>query len=110
MNIDDMKLGELKEIASLFGGQSTQKKHPLLGKKVVAILPHGFIFFGKLDQDGGFFRLTDASNLRYWKTRDGGLPEFAKSGVIDGDKIDKLDDCVCFDAHISIIPCGDWNA
>ena len=109
MNIDDMKLGDIKQIAALFGGENQSKKHPLIGQKVVAILPHGFIYFGKLSQESGIYKLTDASNLRYWKTRSGGLPEFAKDGPIDDDKIDAVSGCVCFDVHIAIIPCGDWG-
>lgn len=109
MNIDDIKFSDLKKIAEMFnGGNNTA--HPLVGKNVVAILPHGFIYFGKLSQESGTFKLTEASNLRHCKQRNGGLPEFAQKGPISDDRIDKISDCVCFDIHIAIVPCGEWNA
>ena len=34
MNIDDMKLGDLKQIAAMFtSSEKTQKEHPMLGKR-----------------------------------------------------------------------------
>lgn len=108
MNIDEMTISDFKQIMGMF--DSGQKlAHPLIGKKVVAILPHGFIYFGMLSQESGTFKLTEARNLRHWVQRDGGLPEFAQTGPISDDRIDKIIGCVCFDAYIAIVPCGDWN-
>jgi hypothetical protein len=108
-DINEMKLGDIKQIAALFGGESQPKIHPLIGKKVLAILPNGFIYFGLLEQECGSFKLTNASNLRYWKTRESGLPEFADKGPVDDDKIDRISSSVYFESYISMIECGDWH-
>jgi hypothetical protein len=113
MNLDNLTIGQVKELVGLIGGGNTDQvlTHPLVGKRVTAILPHGFIYFGTLYQHGKTLSLSDASNLRYWKQRNGGLPEFIKNGPIDDDRIDKVESgVVCIGDHIAIIPCGDWNA
>jgi hypothetical protein len=92
MNIDNLTFGEIKEIVALFGNaHKSTSKHVLHGKIVIAVIPNGFIHFGKLnDIGGGRYVLEGASNLRYWKQRTGGLPEFAKNGPVSDDKIDKI--------------------
>ncbi|MEW8048974.1 MAG: hypothetical protein AB2792_20000 [Candidatus Thiodiazotropha sp.] len=109
MDLNEMTIGELKEISAMFGvNQSCRERHPLHGKRVVAVLPHGFIHFGTLKDRGGRYVLEDASNLRYWKQRDGGLPEFAAQGPKSDDRIDKIGD-----AHLETVlffyPTGSWT-
>ena len=87
MNIDNLTIKQVRELSALFGsGHTTQ--HPLVGKKVLAILPGRFIYIGTLEQHGEHYVLNDAQNLRYWKERDNGLGGLAKDGPISGDKID----------------------
>lgn len=105
MNIDDLTIGQAKELSAIFGG--TKEKHPLDGQKVVAVLPHGFIHYGVLHDSGGRFALSEASNLRYWVKRDGGLPEFAAFGPKEDDRIDKIG-VVHFDSALFFYPCGCW--
>ena len=90
MNLDDITLKQARELSGMFGGASCRQKHPLDGKKVVAVLPNGFIHFGILKDTGYRYELSEASNLRYWKQRDNGLPQFAKDGPISDDRIDKI--------------------
>lgn len=107
MDIDNLTVGHVKEITSLIGSKP-QVKHPLDGKKVVAVLPNGFIHFGVLESNGSNYMLASASNLRYWKQRENGLPEFALSGPIEGDRIDKIG-TVYFDSAVFFLPCGGWD-
>lgn len=110
MNIDDLTIAQAKTLASMFNPvpQNNHKGHPLLGRKVVAVLPHGFIHFGELYATQTGYKLTDASNLRYWSKRDGGLPEFAKKGPIADDRVDKIG-VVYFDSALFFYPCGNWS-
>ncbi|MCG7931925.1 MAG: hypothetical protein N0E44_17980 [Candidatus Thiodiazotropha lotti] len=109
MDLNDMTIGQAKELASMFGAnQSCRDRHPLHGKKAVAVLPHGFIHFGTLKDQGGRYMLEDASNLRYWKQRDSGLPEFALKGPVESDKIDKIGN-VHLETVLFFYPIGDWS-
>ena len=98
----------INDIKQLLAGD-TATPHPLNGKRVVAVLPHGFIHFGILHDNGGHYTLTEASNLRYWKTRSGGLPEFAAKGPITDDRIDEIG-TVHFDTALFFYQTGDWYA
>lgn len=110
--IDDLTFGELKQIAAMFNERKVEQPptlHPAIGKNVLAILPSGFIYFGILTQySSGDYGLENASNLRYWKTRNGGLPEFAEKGPVSDDKIDKVSGTVFFEGYVAILPLGDW--
>ena len=88
MNIEDMTIKQARELSSMFGGQVNAVQHPLVGKKVMALLPGRFIYIGTLEQIGGHYVLKDAQNVRYWKERDNGLGGLAAKGPIKGDKID----------------------
>lgn len=110
MKLNELTIGEAKQLATLFCSTENQK-HPLDGKKVIAVLPHGFIHFGDLEDLGNSFVLRNASNLRYWEKRDGGLPEFAKDGPKSNDRIDKIgNDGVYFSSALFFYLIGDWDA
>ena len=82
--------------------------HPLAGRRVVAVLPHGFIHVGVLHDLNGRYMLTDASNLRYWQKRDRGLTEFAEKGPISGDRIDSAGD-IYIETVLFFYITGDWS-
>ncbi len=105
MSIDNLTIGEAKELAAMFGA-CDKRVHPFTGENVIVALPHGFVFFGILQAD---MTLTKASNIRQWAQRSGGLPEFAKSGPISGDKIDALPGKVDVSKYLFIYQSGDWN-
>lgn len=105
MDIENLTIKQVRELTAIFGG-SKEPPHPLVGKKVMVILPGRFIYIGTLEQHGVHCVLNDAQNLRYWKERENGLGDFAKSGPVRGDNID---DCppVWFrsSGEIAIIEC-----
>ena len=88
MNIEDLTIKEAKELACMFGAGNSCKKHPLVGKRVMVILPGRFIYLGTLDQKDDYFVLNDAQNVRYWTKRANALGGLAQTGPIDGDLID----------------------
>lgn len=113
MIIDNLTIGEAKELASFFG-QSTsnnaRKKHPLHGKNVVAVLPHGLVFFGRLNDpldESGRYAIENAHNVRYLTERNGGLHKLAAEGPINGDKID-ASGIVYVETAVYFVECGDW--
>ena len=83
--------------------------HPLNGQGVLAVLPHGFIHYGTLIDDGFHPHLVDASNLRYWSKRAGGLPAFAADGPVQDDLIDKIG-TVYLVSVLFFYPLGEWYA
>ena len=108
MNIDDLTIKEARQICSIFGNQDPEPTtHPLNGQRVIAVLPNGFVHFGTLNQQCHGYTLTDASNIRYWEKRDGGLPAFAQTGPKDGDKIDIIGS-VHIETVLFFYPCGEW--
>ena len=110
MNIEELTIKQTREIARIFSAEATSQNnsHPLLGRKVIAVLPHGFVHFGTLCYEGSSYVLKNASNIRYWQKRGGGLPELARSGLLPADRIDDIGD-VYFDAALFFYPCGDWS-
>ena len=88
MNIEDMTIKQARELATIFCG-SAASEHPLVGKKVLALLPGRFIYMGTLEQHGSHYALKDAKNIRYWESRDNGLGGLAADGPKKGDKIDE---------------------
>ncbi len=79
----------LSELMEIFKGEKSAERHPLCGKRVLAVSTHGFVHVGLLGQEGTHLYLTDAKNIRYWSKRDGGLPELAEKGFLEDDRIDK---------------------
>jgi hypothetical protein len=76
---------------------------------IVLILRNGFVFVGETERRDGIGYLK-GFQVRYWKQRDGGLPEFAAKGTRDGDKLDTIEGCLEFpwsDQNvIGVLSCG----
>lgn len=72
MNINDLTIGEAKELASMFGGNTAQKPYGLniglVGEKVIVRTYSAGNWFGTLSvKDGKEVILKDARRLWYWK-------------------------------------------
>lgn len=67
MNLDEMTLGEFKQVASLargLGTCETSTKGPLETKRVVLVIDRGWIFAGDQSMTSdGYVRLTNAVHL-----------------------------------------------
>ena len=80
---------------------------------VVMILRNGFVFVGDVRRRSGVGFLK-GYQVRYWKARDGGLPEFAVKGKREGDKLDAIEGELEFpwsdNNIIGVLPCGNsWK-
>jgi hypothetical protein len=73
MSIDNLTIGEAKELTAMFGGITKQPSvHPMLGQRVLVRTYSAGVHIGTLKaSDGMECHLTDA--LRLWKWEGGGL-------------------------------------
>ena len=111
INIDDLTLGEIKQLTNLFNKGSISESTGLnnhIGKKVIVRTYSAGVFYGELvEKVGGEAILKDARRLYYWKTTDGGLSlsEVANTGLHKDSKV-----CAPTDLHwlqpIEIITCS----
>jgi len=111
MNINDLTIGQAKELANLFGNKestSLQSLNCFIGKKVIIRTYSAGVHFGTLTEKvGKEVILKDSRRLYYWKTKNNGisLSDIAIGGI---DKDSKL--CEPVDIWleaIEIIPCSD---
>lgn len=86
IRIEDLTIGEAREIASLFGqGSVTGKKHPMLGRRCMIRTHSAGVHIGDVEQiDGMEVHLKNA--LRLWKWEGGGLSlsVLAEKGIVKG--------------------------
>lgn len=74
MNIDDLTIGEGKQLAQMFTGQSAPAapgaeriEHGIQ----IAVLDKGFVYVGEVATDGAWVYITRAVNVRRWGTTKG---------------------------------------
>ena len=115
MNIDNLTLGQIKQIQALLGNpttpstQSQDGLNAMLGKKVIIRTYSAGVWFGELEQKAGNeVILKNARRMWKWWAKDGiSLSACALYGVKhDGSKIVEPVESVWLEA-IEIIPCTD---
>lgn len=80
MNIDELKIGEAKEIAAMFGAQVKRSGLATVNHGFcIVVLDRGFVYVGCLSTDDKFLAITDAKNIRRWGTTKG-LGQLANEG------------------------------
>ncbi len=93
MKIDDLTIGQAKQIISMIGGRhSPADSIPVFDNPVVAQFIGRFVFVCNLQIKGNFCYLTNVRNVRYWDKRNNGLGDLATQGKADGDYIDDWPD------------------
>ena len=109
MSINDLTIGEAKELAALFsnstGGQSGLDS--MVGSKVVIRTYSAGVHFGELkEKSGSEVILKDSRRLYYWKTKNSGISisEVATEGLSSESKVCSPVALQWLDA-IEIIPC-----
>lgn len=110
MNLNDLTIGEAKELAALFGSvQSTAKPHPFVGKYVIARCYSAGVHAGEVvSVDGENVILKDSRRLWSWKAKDGvALSGVAQNGVQAGGKIDTMNPKIALMGVCELIPCSD---
>lgn len=79
MNIDELKIGEAKEIAAMFGAQVKSAVGTVDHGLCIVVLDHGFVYVGRLMTDDKFLTIMEALNIRRWGTTKG-LGQLALDG------------------------------
>lgn len=109
MNINDLTIGQAKELASMFGNKSTESTglNCMIGKKVIIRTYSAGVWFGELSQkDRNEVILLNARRMWTWWAKEGiSLSSVAVNGIIQyKSKIAEAVDSVWLEA-IEIIPC-----
>ena len=81
MKLDDLTIGEAKEISALFSKTNCRKSIKDGGYRIV-VLQRGWVAVGKFSQEGSDCQLDNAAIIRIWGTSKG-LPEIV-DGPING--------------------------
>lgn len=101
MNIDELTLGQIKQLKNILGAESPSKTHPMLGRRVLVRTYSAGVHIGDLVAvDGMECHLKNA--LRLWKWEGGGLSLSAvanngiKGGRLNETKEVYLTNCIEF--------------
>ena len=111
MNINDLTIGQAKELASMFGAASqttAATSHPFVGKYVIARCYSAGVHAGEVvSVDGEIVILKDSRRLWSWKAKDGvALSGVAQNGVQASSKIDTINPEIYLTGVCELIPCS----
>lgn len=111
MNINDLTIGQAKELAEMFG-KSVQAVKPRTDEGInLVILDRGFIYVGYVQVDDDWVYISQAKNVRYWGTSKG-LGELV-NGPLPSTKLDDVGTVKApLSAVISLIKCEEskWKS
>jgi len=113
ININEMTLGQLKEIAAMFNLQTqnqAQTQHVFVGKYVIARCYSAGVHAGEVvSVDGESVILKNSRRLWSWKANDGvALSGVAQTGVKSGScKIDVVNPEILLNGVCELITCSD---
>ncbi len=92
MNIDELTIGQAKEVAAqiapLMRQTSSPKQEYEHGLKIV-VLDKGFVYIGIVYTDGEWVVIQKAHNIRRWGTTNG-LGQLAKHGPTADTRLDRV--------------------
>lgn len=112
MNIEELTLKQIREIAQLVNGTVQQptpnREHPFVGKYVIARCYSAGVHSGYVKHvDGEQVILADSRRLWSWKANDGvALSGVAQTGVQPGCKIDVINPEIYLTGVCELIPCS----
>jgi hypothetical protein len=113
MNIEELTLKQIREIASLINGTIAQPAqnnapHPFVGKYVIARCYSAGVHAGVVvSADGENVILADSRRLWSWKAKDGvALSGVAQNGLKSEGKVDTLNPEIALTGVCELIPCS----
>ena len=114
MNIDEITIGQARELAALFGGAQSvaPKQHPFVGKYVIARCYAAGVHAGTVvSVDGENVILSNSRRLWSWKAADGvALSGLAQHGPKYGGKFDTVNLLIALTGVCELIPVADGVA
>lgn len=87
MNIDDLTLGQIKQLKCMLGQKEEAQNCCEQGEVKIVVLQRGWVFVGRFFKDGTACRLENSFVIRNWGTTQG-LGEIASKGPTDSTKLD----------------------
>ena len=110
MNIEDMTIGQAKQIAAMFGATNHQQSttNPVIGQYCIARCYAAGVHAGEVvSVDGENVVLKDSRRLWSWKAKDGvALSGVAQHGVHSAEcNIDTLNPLIYITGVCELIPC-----
>ena len=108
-NIDDLTLGQIKQIQAMSGTQCTVSSHPFVGKYVIARCYSAGVHAGEVvSVDGENVILKNSRRLWSWKAKDGlALSGVAQNGIKSDSKVDVLNPEIYLTGVCELIPATD---
>lgn len=92
MNINELTIGQAKELAALFGGAKTESSSPIEnGARYIVTLQRGWIVVGNVTKSGDYLSISNAAVIERWGTTEG-LGQLAISGPTDETRLRKTSD------------------
>jgi hypothetical protein len=92
MNINELTIGQAKELASLFGSAKSESSSPIEnGERYIVTLQRGWVVVGDVTKCGDYLRISNASHIERWGTTEG-LGQLAISGPTNGTRLRKTTD------------------
>lgn len=109
MNINDLTIGQAKELAAMFGASApvaAQQPHPMVGAYVIARCYSAGVHAGEVvSVDGENVILKDSRRMWSWKAKDGiALSGVAQHGLKDGGKVDSINPTIYLTGVCELIP------
>lgn len=108
MNLNDLTIGQAKELAALFGGAAPQAgaPHPFVGKYVIARCYSAGVHAGTVvSVDGENVILADSRRLWNWQAKDGvALSGVAQHGIKSGSRLDVVNPSIYLTGVCELIP------
>lgn len=86
MNIDELTVGQAKELSGLFGAKSKPAKEVDGGVRIV-VLQRGWVLVGRYFRKGTECRVEGSKVIRRWGTTNG-LGELAANGPLENTKLE----------------------
>jgi len=71
INIDDLTIGQARELAAMFAGAHAAPPTVIDHGLQIAVLDKGFVYIGYVTTDGEWCHISDAWNIRRWGTTRG---------------------------------------
>lgn len=112
MNLDDLTIGQARELARLFGQAAApatpSTPDPLVGRYVLVRCYSAGVHTGFLvEQKGEQVTLRDSRRLWAWKAAVGvALSGVAQNGLASGCKVDTTNPLIRLSGAIEVIPCS----
>lgn len=88
IDIDSLTIGQARQIAAMVGSAQQSSATPSQDHGLcILVADHGWVFVGRVREEGDRFLMDDSQCVRRWGTTNG-LEELADSGPLPNTKLD----------------------